>query len=240
MESGANPTYTPLAWDSETFGFPVARLEAEVPDRLLECLRDGGIRLAYGVLPWQDASGRARLEREGALLVDHKIRFRKERNLARGVPEGVSEWSASTTLPGLEALALASGHHSRYKVDPKMPGRVFEGLYLTWIRRSVAKEIADGVLITGRTEDPTGMITVSVKEALADIGLIAVNEQARGQGLGRRLVFAAEAFGRERGALALEVVTQGGNQGACALYSACGYRVVLEQAIYHLWVEPRP
>jgi hypothetical protein len=49
---------------------------------------------------------------------------------------------------------------------------------------------------------------------------------------------ASEGYAIARGASAMEVVTQGANAGACALYAACGYAVAKEEAVYHVWMEP--
>ena len=138
----------------------------------------------------------------------------------------------------LRELAFASGIHSRFRVDPDMPLRCFETLYETWIQRSTRREIADEVLVCGALERVEGMITIRLDGATAHIGLIAVEAQARGKGLGKGLIRAAESWVVERGASRMEVVTQGANSEACALYERCGYRIGAEEDVYHLWITP--
>ena len=230
-----------LPFDSELFGFPVARLEPGAdPAVSIEALRARRIRLAYAFAPWEDGEMRARLEAAGAALVDHKIRFRKELRDLPAEPTGVEAWKGSDCAPELEALALASGHQSRFFTDPRVPRHVFPELYLAWIRRSVSHEIADEVLVIQEGGAPVGLVTLAVKAGLAEIGLVAVHESQRGKGLGRRLMAAAERAAAALDASALEVVTQGANTGACALYTASGYAVAREEAVYHLWMEPVP
>jgi dTDP-4-amino-4,6-dideoxy-D-galactose acyltransferase len=118
-----------------------------------------------------------------------------------------------------------------------VPRHVFPQLYLTWIRRSVSHEIADEVLVSKAGGQLSGLVTLAVKDGLGEIGLVAVAESQRGRGLGRCLMVAAESNASARGAQALEVVTQGANAAACALYTARGFELAREEAVYHIWME---
>ncbi len=231
-----------LPWDSDLFGFRVARLKpGAIPGTNLEWaieeLRKAEVRLAYAVVPWTDAEGRAALERHGARLVDRKIRFRKAGLSAQPRPDGIEPWGETACTLELEALALSSGHLSRFKVDPLVPPHVFPDLYLAWIRKSVSGELAQAVFVARRQGELAGVTTVSIEGDRAEIGLVAVASAHQGKGWGRKLMNAAEGWASARGAHALEVVTQGANEGACALYRATGGVVAQEQAIYHVWME---
>lgn len=243
--STPEPVFEILPWDSRLFGFPVGRLRPEAVKRYcladaLAAMREAGVQLAYAALAWNDQESRRLLDREGAVLVDHKTRFAKILADVPAMPEDVEPLNGEECTPGIEALALASGHKSRYRVDAKVPECIFQELYLTWIRRSVMGELADAVLVVGKPDAPSGMVTVSCKGALGEIGLIAVADEVRGKGVGRRLMAAAEAFAHSRGATVMEVTTQGDNAGACSLYLSCGYRISDEQAFYHAWLELVP
>jgi len=233
--------FTFLPWDSELFGFRVARLHTECIsgeglDKAIASLQAEGIRLAYASLPWSDNTARALLDKLGASTVDRKVLFKKCLSAPVATPEGVEPWPGPECSPELEALALASGHLSRFLLDPKIPRHVFPDLYLRWIRRSVRGEIADAVLVVNENRALAGMVTLACDGDLGSIGLIAVADAYRGRGIGRRLIVAAEAFCAERKSKWLHVVTQGANQAACALYSACGFALAEEHAVYHVWV----
>ena len=233
--------FTLLPWDSELFGFQVARLHPEcvTGERLskaIENLQAEGIRLAYANLPWSDDTARALLDRVGASMVDRKILFKKCLSAPFGTPKGVGIWPDLKCTPELEALALTSGHLSRFLRDPKVPGHVFPNLYIQWIQRSVRREIADAVLVAKEAGVLAGMVTLAVDGDLGNIGLIAVAEGYWGRGIGRRLMVAAEAFCAARKSKWLNVVTQGANQAACALYTSCGFALAEEYAVYHIWV----
>lgn len=237
------PAFHTLPWDSELFGFPVARLETAALEEAriraaMEGMSSAGVRLAYAIVPWDDPASRSLLEGAGAALVDRKLRYRKGLEEDMTTPAGVASWPGPLCPPALESLALASGHQSRFRTDPRVPRHVFPQLYRTWIRRSVGREIADEVLVLKADREPVGLVTLAVREGVGEIGLVAVAESHRGQGLGRRLMVSAESCASARGAATLEVVTQGANTGACALYAARGFEVARDEAVYHVWMEP--
>ena len=69
------------------------------------------------------------------------------------------------------------------------------------------------------------------------IGLIAVSEDARGQGLGGELVFGALGWCSEHGAAEVSVVTQGANIAAQRLFQLCGFRTASLGLWFHRWYE---
>jgi len=241
--SEANCGFEKLAWDSGLFGFPVARLVSCDLGQAIDSMQRSGVRLAYASARFTDHKMRAQLEALGARLVDRKLRYRKELHKPVVRPLGIESWQGRPCTPDLEDLAIASGHVSRFRVDPEVPIQVFRTLYVTWIRRSVSGEIADETFVIEESGSPRGLVTLAMVRSsvnasnTASIGLIAVAQESRGRGLGKRLMSAAEAWSIDHGASALEVVTQGANNEACALYAASGCRVIADEAIYHLWLE---
>ena len=191
--SDPDPRLVPLAWDAQHFGFPVARVEGDAgaPDdlaRLLAQARADRVRLVY----WNGAPGAAPpagvLDRFAGALVDRKLTLTRALDgehfpPAEGAP--IREWPKGPAPDALVRLALASGARSRFRVDPRCPPELFTTLYAQWIQRSTSGEIADAVLVAhdpGRAEPPLGLITVAVKAGVGHIGLLAVDERARGAG----------------------------------------------------------
>jgi ribosomal protein S18 acetylase RimI-like enzyme len=70
-----------------------------------------------------------------------------------------------------------------------------------------------------------------------EIGLVAVDERARGRGVGRELVAAVLSDLRARGLSRASVVTQGMNVGAQRLYQSLGFRTRQLQTWHHLWLD---
>ena len=161
--SDLHPCCRMLPWDSDLFGFPVASIspaavdEDRLPDAVAT-LRSAGVRLAYATVPWSDARGRQALEEAGARCVDRRVRFRGEARSDPVMPLDVATVRGGLCTPDLERLALASGAHSRFRVDARIPTGVFERLYLAWIRRSVAGEIAGDVLVIHDGPAAVGMV----------------------------------------------------------------------------------
>jgi dTDP-4-amino-4,6-dideoxy-D-galactose acyltransferase len=234
-----------LEWDSDFFGFNVARIESlDIDDRglasVLRELKSRNYRMVYWSIPseQQETAGMARAF--GGFLADEKVTFVKElagrdlvlpRSSYVTVPYPDSEPNAA-----LINLALQSGEYSRFRLDPLFPDELFEKLYTCWITRSVRKEIAWMVLVVKDTTDILGLITLGTKDSRGDIGLVAVSEHARGKGIGRLLVADADSCFAEQGFTVSQVVTQRVNTGACKLYESCGYHIEKIENIFHFWL----
>ena len=83
------------------------------------------------------------------------------------------------------------------------------------------------------------MVTIIMEGDVGQIGLIAVSEQQRGRGLGRRLVEAADRWMFDHGAKSAHVVTQLQNVAACRLYENAGYKIKTIEYLYHFWLPAR-
>lgn len=129
----------------------------------------------------------------------------------------------------LESLAFQSGTFSRFKTDIRLNAGEFEKLYKLWIQKSVEEK---GVLVA---DGNAGFVSCNVRSDTAQIGLIAVDKNQRGKGLGKRLIKAAEAFAFTKGAKKMKIGTQEANHPASALYSKLGYEVVEKVEVWHYW-----
>jgi dTDP-4-amino-4,6-dideoxy-D-galactose acyltransferase len=178
-------------------------------------------------------------------LVDRKVTY------ATSLKAGATQTAATTSLhvgehprgPAsreLLDLGLAAGWNSRYQVDPRIPRDRFIALYETWMDRSTRGELADAVLVAqDASTQIAGVVTISLAQQTASIGLIAVHERCRGQGVGQQLMTEAHRWMREHGASEATVVTQLDNAGACKLYERSGYQIRDVKHVYHFWVKDR-
>lgn len=236
----------PLPWDSSFLGFPVGRLEErrltrEALHRALGVFHADGGRLTYWPsdpehLPSQEAAAA-----EGGRLVDRKTRFHHDLRTEIVCATNASPvwpWDGSGPDSHLRSLAIQAGAHSRFRLDPDLPAGCAEELYRLWIDRSVQGELADAVLVARGRGLVSGLITLSARNGIGEIGLLAVDEASRGRGTGSALIAAGLAWFRDRGCRSAEVVTQGGNQAACRLYARCGFRISQVDAFYHFWRRP--
>ena len=233
----------PLLWDSEFFGFKIARL---VPRRYgaaelrmhLEKQWEQGIRLVYwGSDPNDTASQSAAAANQG-LLVDRKTTFvRKidgfvvrpsERYETQSLPE--DGWSDE-----LASLAVQIGQYSRFRQDRHFSIATWQRLYWTWMQNSIKRAIADDVLVIRDAGFVVAVVTVRARGKIGEIGLLGVQESRRGAGLGRALVDLAMGWFSERPLSHVRVVTQGDNRLACQMYKACGFLVESVENFYHFW-----
>jgi dTDP-4-amino-4,6-dideoxy-D-galactose acyltransferase len=239
-----------LPWDSEHFGFAVAKIrDPDMDDASLEAAllvaKQSGIHLVYWATDPQRQVAAPLLRTYSGRMVDRKATFLAD--LAPTLPKSLEtqaegfrilEYPKAPASEQLVFLAIAAGTHSRFNVDPHIPKDKCESLYETWIRRSTLREIADVVLTATEVEGETvGMITVSKADAVASIGLVAVLQGFQGQGIGHSLVSAAHEWMIARGAKQARVVTQLDNTAACRLYERCGYRLQNLQRYYHFWIQ---
>src|SRR5690606_14128178 len=95
--------------------------------------------------------------------------------------------------------------------------------------------IAHEVLVFLENSVPSGFVTLGEKKDRADIGIIAVDQNHRGKGIGKALMSSAEKWASDKGYNSIQVVTQGDNVPACLLYESCGYKVESVAFFYHIW-----
>lgn len=232
-----------LDWDSRFFGFGVARLlcknptNAEIQTALTEC-RTTSVRLIYWHARCQDAVAIQSAQQHGAWLADRKVTFAVPICSGGDIPVDVDIVPTTTFTPQLESLAWQSGEYSRFALDKRLPADAFRQLYSQWLRNSLSGAIARVVLtLYGDTGNELGLLTLGEKNGRADIGLLAVDQYARGQRIGKRLIAEAHRLAASMGYTELQVVTQRDNVLACGFYENCGFAIVDEEYIYHLWLE---
>jgi dTDP-4-amino-4,6-dideoxy-D-galactose acyltransferase len=236
--------YSHLAWDTDCFGFNVARIMQNSPnaDELfgtLRTLRDNNYKLAYWYVPAEQYETSRIAHNYGGFLADAKVTYIKKVTGTMN-PPGTPAYTAAPYLDkvadsALIKLALQSSEHSRFRLDPAFPKKLCDKLYACWITNSVSKDIAWEVLVVKDHDDYLGLITLGDKGDRANIGLIAIAEHARGKAIGRILMADAERHFAKRSFSLAQVVTQKQNLGACRLYESCGYQIDKIENIFHFW-----
>lgn len=245
MSRAASPDWELLAWDSSHFGFATARIRPDLSPReladALQAMGRAGVRLGYLCVPIEQAQAQDAALRLGGRRVDRKTTYAGSVAgiLGATAPSAQDASIAEAFGPmteSLRELALEAGAFSRFRVDADFPRSGFELLYSRWMERSLQREVAGAVFVALDGQDPSGAVTVGEKGGRAEIGLIAVNARARGQGRARALVRRAALWARDAGLSSAQVTTQGDNLPACRLYESCGYSVESVQAVFHFWL----
>ncbi|MDZ7935491.1 MAG: GNAT family N-acetyltransferase [Emticicia sp.] len=168
-------------------------------------------------------------------LVDKKITYTAQiEDLKTKSTVEINEFSEQNGSL-LYNLAYLSGNHSRFRLDKGLGIENFKRLYREWIDKSVSHHIARKVFIYENNEQIKGMITLGIKENTATIGLIAVDENLQGKGVGMSLIDACVQYCKAENIASLDVPTQLDNRQACSFYEKCGFVEKSVQNIYHFW-----
>jgi ribosomal protein S18 acetylase RimI-like enzyme len=226
-----------LEWDTEFWGKRIGRVrEGELDDvraaevdvwadaQRVDCL--------YYLAPGADPDSALAAERAGFGLMDVRTELACEPRAA-DLPGGIREAREDDAAP-LRAIAAASHGVTRFYADPNFPNERCDDLYDTWISRSL-EGWADAVLVADANGRPAGYVSCHLAERTGSIGLIAVDESARGAGLGVGLARAAVAWCAGRGADRMTVVTQGRNVAAVRTFERAGFLASSIDLWFHKW-----
>ncbi len=165
---------------------------------------------------------------EAIKLADVRATFAKDLERPSSEYFGIARFKGELNQQ-LSELALESGVYSRFKLDTRLAKGEFEKLYRLWIQKAWERQ---EILCSS---DQEALVTVSVENSLANIGLLAVSPKHRRKGWGTRLVRSAEVFGWKNGARRMTISTQESNLAACELYQNQGYTLDQKSYIYHFW-----
>lgn len=248
-----------VAWDSEFFGYEVGTAKVEKDLNLDNFVQEAqNFQLVYiyclGNIPdlptnIHHIGTRINLKKKLAQNKSNiQIPFYSKEEMENG--EGIFELytmdspdqeSFGTYLlnqnisDDLVNLALLSGEFSRFKLDTRLSKNEYERLYSRWIQNAITGQ--DRVIIYKKDKNIIGLITLFSANTEGKIGLIAVAEEFRGQGIGNQLLQAGMTVGRQEGLDMLEIGTQKVNEAAMGLYQKVGFQVDEEMEVYHWWRE---
>lgn len=230
-------------WDTDFFGYPIGRIRArqlDVPqlNGLIKMAGGEHYRLVYLFVNPDDEVLNQAAQQFGATLVDQKVTFRTVIANQEDVLEDqhIIDYSAESPSKKLIELSLQSGIYSRYKTDPNFKNGEFEKLYLAWIENSVNKKIASHTFVYMEDGDELGVVTAQVQPELAQIGIIAVDEHARGKAIGSKLMKHLMDGLKKNNVPLLDVATQINNTNACNFYKKLGFHQHTLVNIYHIWL----
>jgi len=232
-----------LDWDSNFFGYPVARITAlsisnEHLANLIKEAKDKSIKLVYIFSDPADKNSANTINNSDAKLVDQKITFHIKiiSPVVNPIDSCIKEFESDQPSKQLINLAIQSGLYSRYKIDSNFKNNEFERMYLAWIEKSVNKKIADNTLIYEENGMELGFVTLKIKDKFGQIGLIAVDETSRGKSIGKKLITAVIDILFKKNITDLEVATQLDNIEACRFYEKVGFKGIKIENIYHIWL----
>ena len=219
-----------LEWDTDFWGVRIARVTGS-PRAAASWARANGVACLYYLAPADDPARSHEAEAAGYRLMDVRV------ELARTPAP-----SSSTARPHhaqdvdvLAAIARASHRTTRFYADSRFPKGRCDDLYETWIRKSCAGW-ADAVLVVGPQGSPAGYVSCHADDRTGSMGLMAVSEAARGEGIGAELVRAAVDWCAGNGLEEVTVATQARNVAAQRTFESCGFRTASVGLWFHRWL----
>lgn len=231
-----------LNWDSAFFDRRIARvsghrLTSDQAEAAMQWCHDQQIDCLYFLADSDDPTTIDLAETHGFRLVD--VRLTLERKIG---PESKQDSLAQPLRPyqagDLNQLKhIASYNHvdSRFFWDAHFSDKMAAKLYSTWIEKS-CHGMSDIVLVYSIDGEPAGYLTCERDGSDAGkIGLVGVDRDHRGGGIGSALVSGGLHWFASQGMSIVSVVTQGRNVPAQRLYMRHGFISRSLQFWYHRW-----
>ena len=242
-----NPSKQPLIrylqWDSDFFGLSVAsldggHLQAETSKVAFDwCIKEK-IRCLYFLANGRDSQTLQYAYKAGFKFVDVRVEMEFDfRNLQKTHAPSleIKPVTKVVELGCIQTLARKSHTDSRFFKDLNFDRIKCEKLYEEWIDRDFEKGNVLGFFPDDR-ENIKGYITFTMESSdVARIGLIALEDQFRGQGVGAELLNITIAMSKKLKTKKLIVVTQATNTSALRLYEKAGFRISDTKIWFHKW-----
>lgn len=232
-----------IPWDSRFFGVSIARaipkrLDASALDAILDWCRSHGIDCLYFLGVPDDTTTIQHLDAGGFQLVGVRVTLARPAESGRGDVRGHVRRAVAGDIPALRDIASSAHRDTRFHADHRFDAARSDELYATWIENSV-RGYANQVLVAECDNAPVGYLTLHVDEPdvgrTARIGLFAVHDRYRNQGIGRDLLRSAAQVLDVAGVTETSVVTAGRNVGALRLYKSEGFKTIDVALWYHRW-----
>ncbi|MEW6263511.1 MAG: GNAT family N-acetyltransferase [Thermodesulfobacteriota bacterium] len=246
-----------LAWDSQFFGFPCARLEQllaagdnarrragadEVLDQVMAWCREQGVRFIVGKVAGPDPAMVQALESHGFYLTDTQVALsRRDQPIPDSIPPRGFSFADETADPRETARAFHRlFYDGRFHHDPRLDVEKADQLWEEAIFSQLQGRSRDMILLAedGR---PVGLSVVQSGGEASNgtragcLFIFGLREEYRGQGLGRILL--RETLRRITGKYRrLDLETSTFNLPALKLYMSHGFKWERIKLSLHAWL----
>ena len=241
-----NNNISVLEWDSNFFGFPIARVNKnqirKTDSRAINSFCEKyNIRLLQFQCEANDALSILTAESMGFHFADYRV------NYSMSVPEGELAnivlpdgffvgYGRQLDLPNLAVIAGTIYRDSRYYFDKNFPRNKVKEFYQNWIVKSVLGQFDDFTLVLYCNSLAIGFICISLEGDAARFSLVGMHQKYAKKGLG--LIFVAKVIKilKNRGIKSINTITQGRNIRAQNFYNRAGFSINQVEIYYHYWI----
>lgn len=226
-----------------------AGLAADAAGRLAEAGRARGLKMLVARVQLNDLIWVNALEKAGFRVMDVQCPLFLENPVAgtiqcdrRRTDVRIRDL-AEGDVPEIISFGMSAFGQSHLYADPFLPAGLSDRLHEAWIRNDCSGR-ADFVLVAAVEGRVCGFMAGLWDDAYdkllgagrGHIDLIAVRDDMKGLGIGRRLTEAAVRRYAGKGAKVVTVSTQAANMPAVALYQNCGFRLTGFEITLHGWI----
>lgn len=222
-----------LPWDSNFFGYPIAKCEIDESIIDFEVFRKESSKFK---LVYCFCNDKIDIFPSGEFhLVDIKVTLKKQ--VQALVKEPLYLVKHFEIGGDLQQLAFLSGKFSRFKLDKNFSSGQFERLYSAWLETNCKNSEGKFLFSHVVRNKILGFVAFSIFADLATVDLIAVDQSSQRKGLGVGFLRDIDLLVSEAGIQTIQVSTQFENKPALTLYEKSGYKVSDTKFIYHFWNE---
>jgi len=232
-----------LEWDSAFFQKRIGRVSSsnmndQKADSVDDWARDNHIDCVYYLADGLELTFARAAESHNYHLMDLRVTFNIDLRYTK--IESLKDTKIRPAVHGdIEELKRMAGEFheiSRFFADDHFERAKCRELYELWIERDF-KEANRFLWVCEEQGQIAGYTsaTIDLRDKKAQIGLVGVNPQYRGQGIGLHLQLEVLCQLRKLGINNVEVVTQGRNIKAQNLYQKSGFRLQSIDLWYHKW-----
>lgn len=231
-----------LEWDTAFFGRRIARatlhrLDESTAAAVKAWCIENRIECLYFLADADDPATAHIAESTGMHLQDIRVTFEYKLDENAPIPDTTVRLARADDHPELIETARQSYGVSRYYADPCFTDAQSDALYKTWMQKSL-NGYADAVLVADLDGAAAGFVTchLNTETQIGSIGLVGVAPEARGHGIGLKVVNGSLHWFRDKNMNKVTVVTQGRNIAAQRLYQRAGFVTQAVQLWYHFWL----
>jgi ribosomal protein S18 acetylase RimI-like enzyme len=211
------------AWLGERLGRPAFTLEEG--DRSL----DAGPGFYQAKVDCADVQRVGDLERAGMRVVDVNVTLRRPASPGPDAPGEVRD-GAEADRDAVLGIAERDYTVSRFHLDPEIPDARARDIKRSWVDGFFSGARGDRLLVAPAEGRVAGFHLILDGDDARTVDLIAVEDGARGRGLGTALLAALFAMRPERDVL---VGTQVSNRASLRLYQRLGFQVADTRYVLH-------